>query len=888
MAQDPSTRSPAAALAPAPALSRWAVAVQGAVQGVGFRPWWVRQAAELGLSGWVRNGGQGLRLELQGPEAALHEALRRLRQCPPPLARISAIRQQPLPLDAAAPAGRFEIHASEQGATPGTGLPPDTAPCADCLHELFDPTNRRWRHPFINCTQCGPRFSVTRALPYDRPQTSLAGFALCPACAAEYAHPADRRHHAQPIACPACGPRLALWTPDGRECVEAGDALAAAVACLRAGQVLAIKGAGGYHLVADALQPEPLARLRAAKQRASKPFALMLPTVASAALWVQAGLGLPAGAVREQAAAEVLATLTSPARPVLLLPCQPGVAAAHPGVAPGLAEWGVMLPATPLHELLVHEALGRPAGTAWRQQPQPGLLWVMTSANPGGEPLVTREAEALSRLAALQADGRPLVDALLVNDREILGRLDDSVRRPMVAVSTPPTGPATGPATGGGPSRGMEAAAPTVRFPFVRRARGYVPDPIPLPAWAAEAPPVLATGGWLKATVCLTRGAEAFFSPHVGDLGSVASRQALVESAERLCQFLAVRPAAVAHDLHPDFFSTQHAQALAAGWGVPAVPVQHHAAHAAAVLAEHGHAGPALALVLDGTGLGDDGQVWGGELLALAPGAAAPVRRLAHLPPLPLPGGDKAATEPWRLAAGLLAQAGRGAELVQRWPTVPGAGALASWLQRQASTWGPAGQGGAVASVAATRSALAAARCTSAGRWFDAAAALIGGLSHQNHEAEAAMRLEAWATQAGGLAVPPWPGAWQVDAAGTLHWPGLVARLLDAAPEVAPGVPSGGAAAEVPAPQAQAAAAFHHTLVQALAAWVQHHACAQGVGTVALGGGCFINRLLSQGLVARLQAAGLLVLHAQAAPPGDGGLSLGQVQMAAWRLAARP
>lgn len=842
-----------AAIAPDTTSQRWGFRIQGAVQGVGFRPWCVRQSQELGLHGWVRNDGQGLALSLQGPLAALQALAWRLRHRPPALARIRSLTHWPEPLQTlpgdAQPGCRILPSPGDASpeATPATGLPPDTAPCADCLDELFDPTHRRWRHPFINCTQCGPRWSVTARLPYDRPHTSLAGFALCPDCAAEYHDPADRRHHAQPTACPACGPQLALWTPQGQPLDGEGEPLAAAVARLRAGQVLAVKGVGGYHLMCDALQAAPLARLRAAKQRASKPFALLAPNRASADRWVDLSLGH--GALVADA---VAAQLQSPRRPILLLPCRPGVAPAHSGVAPGLAEWGVMLPPSPLHELLCHTWLGQPAGDGWRHAAHPGLLWVMTSANPGGEPLVIDEAEALQHLGGL-------ADALLVHNRPILGRLDDSVARPMPPLcSTPPSPDVSGP-TQAGPDAAARAGA--VHTPFVRRARGWVPEPIALPAWAADAPPVLATGGWLKNTVCLTRRGEAFLSGHVGDLASAASRAALVQAQQRLGQFLGVQPQAVAHDLHPDFFSTQHAQALAAAWGVPAVPVQHHHAHAAAVLAEHGHPGPALALVLDGTGLGTDGSVWGGELLRLDAGGAR-CTRLAHLPALHLPGGDRAASEPWRLAAGLLAAAGRAGEVAARFPGLPGASTLAALLAR-----GRAGNG---------TSSLAGPRCTSAGRWFDAAAALLLGHGHNRHEAEGALRLESLASQAGGLAVPPWAGAWHLDDQGRLHWPGLLQRLLDA-PTPPAGDEGGSAATEV---HAGLAAAFHHTLVQAWVAWVAWHARAQGLGVVALGGGCFINRWLRQGLVAGLQAARLQVLEAVQAPPGDGGLSLGQALVA--------
>jgi len=846
-------------------LTRSRFRVQGAVQGVGFRPWCAQQAAELALAGWVRNDAQGLICELQGAPEAVHAFARRLREQAPPLARVERIEQLALPVWAPWPSGadgtgeagraRFHILPSETDAATAlaTSLPPDTAPCADCLAELFDPANRRWRHPFITCTQCGPRFSITARLPYDRPNTSLADFPLCPACAAEYHTPGNRRHHAQPIGCPACGPRIALWRPDGTPlpAITTPEVLADAVARLNAGQVLAVKGVGGYHLMADARQPATLARLRAAKQRAHKPFALMLPTLASARQWVQLSateemgeMGEPEEQARQDAAdaanglpgesftGYTQKLLTDPRRPIVLLPCLPGVAQAHPLIAPGLEEWGVMLPPSPLHLLLCHEALGRPSGTDWLNAPH-APLWVLTSANPGGEPLVTQEEEAVARLGGAAG----LADALLVHDRPILSRLDDSVRRPL--------------------GRDAQGRPHTV---WIRRARGWVPEPVPLPGVSADAPPVLALGGWLKNTVCVTRGNEAFVSPHLGDLGNAPSRRALVEMVERLCGFLGVKPALIAHDLHPDFFSTQHAHALAQTWGVPTLPVQHHHAHAAAVLAEHGGHADALALVLDGTGLGTDGTPWGGELLHLradAPATSpaawlAQFTRLGHLPTLRLAGGDQAAAQPWRLGAAVLMAAGQGERIAERYVAQPQAALVATLLAR----------------------GLNSPPTSSAGRLFDAAASLLADVQHHSHEAHAATVLEALAQRCPPEQATPWAGAWHLCAEGVLSWPGLWQHLAEA------GEPSPEREAHHPARAAQAAAQFHATLVAALAAWVQHHTRAQGVTRVALGGVCFVNRLLRNGLHASLSAAGLDVLEARHLPPGDGGLSFGQAAVA--------
>lgn len=824
-------------LSPAPSATvrrRWRLRVEGAVQGVGFRPWCLHQAVELGLSGSVRNDGHGLDCEVQGPSAALEIFARRLRESPPPLAVIRRLRvDDGLPIDGEA---GFVIHHSHRAESLRTLLPPDTAPCEACLDELFDPADRRWRHPFINCTQCGPRFTLTRALPYDRASTALRDFALCADCAAEYADPADRRHHAQAICCPRCGPSVALWSSDGQR-REVADVIAAAVAVIEDGGILAVKGVGGYQLLCDARQPAAVGRLRERKRRATRPFGLLVPNLASARQWVR----VPA---------PVDALLAAPDRSILLLPCRPGMAEAHPSLAPGLVDWGLALPASPLHWLLIHEALGRPLDSGWREAARP-LLWVMTSANPGGEPLVIDEADAIARL------GR-LADALLVHDRPIVGRADDSVRRPWLAALTDPAGP-SGPVEASGAEvarqRVLAMPAPPVA-PFVRRARGWVPVPIELPGVDADAAPVLATGGWLKNTVCVTRGNEAFVSPHIGDLSSAAACRALVGMVERLTDFLAVRPAAVAHDLHPDFFSTRQALALAERWRVPALGVQHHRAHAAAVMAEHGlDAG--LAIVLDGVGLGADGQAWGGELLALD---GNDWQRLSHLPSLPLAGGERVAREPWRLAAAVLAAIGQGEAIAGRFAAQPLAGGVAALLQ-------------APARLPTT---------TSAGRLFDAAAALLGLCQRNDYEGEAAMRLEACA--AGARAGLPARGSRDPDGSvkddGHPDLTGLYRALAGFDPD------------EVGA-RAAMADHFHRSLASVLVAWVAHHhdeafrRTGQDLAIV-LAGGCWINQRLRDLTVQGLAHRGQGVHEARAVPCGDGGLSLGQAAVALRAIAADP
>lgn len=783
---------------------RLALRVRGAVQGVGFRPFVYRLALELGLQGWVLNDADGVLIEAQGPAAALRELQRRLHSDAPPMARVQSVHATPQALASDVRPG-FHILAS-RGSTRAavtTTIPPDTATCADCLRELFNPADRRHRYAFINCTQCGPRYTLTRRLPYDRATTSMADFPLCPACRREYTAPADRRFHAEPNACPVCGPQLALVSLQGLPLTAPGeDTIAATLALLRAGRIVAIKGLGGFHLACDARNADAVALLRERKHRDEKPFAVMVANAASALGWVDAS---PA----EQA------LLAAAERPIVLASLRPhreGRGDALPGIAPGLQTLGLMLPCTPIQFLLFHEAAGRPAGVDWLQQAQE-LMLVMTSANPGGEPLVRDNGEALARLQGI-------ADALLLHERDIVARCDDSVLRVLA---------------GGAPQ-------------FIRRARGWTPRPIALGAHWQGSASVLATGGGLKNTVCVTRGSEAFLSPHIGSLDNAATCEALVEMTERLCRVLDVQPQAFAHDLHPDFFSTRHAQALAGARGLPVFAVQHHHAHIAAVAAEHGVQGPLLGLALDGVGLGSDGGAWGGELL-LVDGAR--FERLGHLAAIALPGGDTAAREPWRMAAAVLHSLGRGAEIEVRYRHRPAAAAVHQMLQRQ----------------------LRCPPTTSAGRWFDAAAALLHVRETNAFEGQAAMQLEALAANAA-----TWPPEAELDALVTLRADGsldptpLLAQLADTAV----------------ADAAAAAALFHHALAAGLARWVAQAATGSGLRTVALGGGCFLNALLNALLVPRLQALGLRVLQARQAPPNDGGLALGQAWVALHRLQSQP
>jgi hydrogenase maturation protein HypF len=474
----------------------------------------------------------------------------RLRSEAPRLARIDAIDCEP----AQVPGDGFVILASESGEIK-TAIGPDAAICPECIADLCDPTNRRWRYAFTTCTHCGPRYTVSRGIPYDRAQTSLAGFPLCAPCNDEYAAPSDRRFHAETTCCPDCGPQLSLLDAAGQ--ALAGDPVAETLRLLRAGHIVAIKGVGGFHLACDARNADAVAELRERKQREAKPFAVMGLNAASLADFARVGK-------------DESELLHSVAAPIVL--CPKG-ARELPGIAPGLAWLGAMLPGTPLHLLLWHEAAGRPDGTAWINEPS-DLLLVMTSANPHGEPLVIANAEALERLSGI-------ADAYLLHDRDIVIRCDDSVR----------AGPA-----------------------FIRRARGYVPVAIPL---ADDGPTVLALGGLMKNTICVMKGREAFLSQHVGGLDNAAAIGFLEETVGHLLAILDVRPDIIAHDLHPDFPSTHLALRLAEKFGIPAQGVAHHQAHIAAICAEHGVAGPLVGLAIDGVGLGPDGGAWGGELLRL-------------------------------------------------------------------------------------------------------------------------------------------------------------------------------------------------------------------------------------------------------------------------------
>ncbi len=776
-------------------MQRRRLIISGQVQGVGFRPFVYREAVARGLSGYVGNTPDGVIIEVQGPAAALDGLEDALRHNPPPLARIVTLETVAVPL--LADEAAFSIRHSDAG---GHGhkvlISPDVATCDDCLRELFDPHDRRYLYPFINCTSCGPRYTITRSIPYDRATTSMACFPLCPDCAREYADPANRRFHAQPNACPVCGPRLWTALPGGSSLPPAGPQtdyltpLADTARALLAGDIVAIKGLGGFHLACDARNPAAIARLRQRKRRPHKALAVM---VADAEAVRQLALPRP----------EELALLASHARPITLIARRPPENGGLPELlAPDVDTLGFMLPYTPLHHVLL-----RLAGQLSPEQARPAAL-VMTSGNAGGDPICLGNREALHALSAI-------ADRFLLHDRDILIRADDSVARVL----------------GDG---GVQ---------FIRRARGYVPSPLPLPdpAPGRAAPPVVAVGADLKNTLCLTRAGDAFVSQHIGDLGNPAINAFHGEILDHLTALLEVSPAAVVCDRHPGYHSTRLAETLAGSAGLPVHALQHHAAHLFAVLGEHRHPGPALGLILDGTGYGDDGTIWGGEvLLADASGA---VTRAGRLSRFTLPGGEAAIREPWRLACGFLTRLGLEQQAARLFPAVDPA-RLHGVIELAGLGLGPV--------------------TSSCGRLFDAASAILGLCDCISYEGQAAIRLE---------------HAQRHDAPGRLPWT-VHSTDSDAEPLAELDVDSLiralilGRLAGTPVPDL--ARQFHRSLIDGLAALCAEAARRTGVTAIALGGGVFLNRTVSDELPPLLAAQGLAVLRSRELPPGDGAVSYGQ------------
>jgi hydrogenase maturation protein HypF len=784
---------------------RTAVRVQGVVQGVGFRPFVYSLATSLGLGGLVGNDVDGVFAEVEGDPAAVAAFLSSLASDPPPLARIERITTTDM-----RPHGSvsFSIVPSEPGRERRTLVPADTATCADCLAELADPGDRRFGYPFINCTNCGPRFTIVRDVPYDRPLTTMAPFTMCDQCAAEYHDPADRRFHAQPTCCPACGPRLALLDATGTV-VSGQEPLVAAADLLRQGKVLAVKGLGGFHLAVDAFNEAAAAALRARKHREDKPFAVMVPDVEAARRLCEV----------DEAAAGLLA---SARRPIVLLPRRPevgsgssaeagaagaGLAAA---VAPGNRQLGLMLPYTPLHHLLLR-AVGRPI--------------VLTSGNASDEPIVYRDDEVVQRLGGI-------ADGFLTHDRAIQVRTDDSVVRPF---------------------RGRETV--------IRRSRGFVPEPLSVRTRFPR--PVLACGAELKNTFCLAKQNHAFISHHIGDLENAETLHSFTEGIEHFRRLFDITPEVVAHDLHPEYLSTKYAMDLADRGGdgglavggpggggsdggamgdVELVGVQHHHAHIASCLADNQADGPVIGVAFDGTGYGTDGTIWGGEFLVAD---LARFERAGHLESVPMPGGAAAIRQPWRMTAAYLDAAYLGdppdgldvARRNQRlWPGV----------------------------LTIARRGVNSPLTSSAGRLFDAVAALLGVRDAINYEGQAAVELEQ-------LADPAEQGAYRASITTGYPFRILGRELVRAVAEdlaagTAPGV---------------IAARFHNGVVGLITDCCLLLRERHGLSTVALSGGVFQNLLLTHAAVAQLERHGFGVLVHSRVPCNDGGISLGQAVVAA-------
>jgi hydrogenase maturation protein HypF len=799
------------------------------VQGVGFRPFVYRLALEEGLAGFVGNDTGGVVIEIEGLEARVEAFLARLRQEAPPLARIDSVAARPLPLaDADAGQAGFHIVASEGMGRVSTGIPADAATCPDCLRELLDPHDRRYRYPFLNCTNCGPRFTITRRIPYDRPQTSMAIFPMCPDCRKEYDDPLNRRFHAQPNACWSCGPRVWLvgarkkqaWTggstlqPAGRPALQlhalrtsesrlgtdgkllsgellptssmtptnsADFAIDQTIDLLLSGQIVAIKGIGGFHLSVDATNPAAVTRLRERKRRYGKPLAVMVRDLAAAR------------AVCALTAEEEL-LLTTSARPIVLARRREnsGLAA---DVAPGIPWLGLFLPYAPLQHLLFADARVR--------------ALVMTSANLSEEPIAIDNDEARARLSGI-------ADAFLMHDREILQRCDDSV-----------------------------AAVVDGAPQLLRRARGFVPLGVPLPL---DAPPLLAVGGHMKNVFALARGRFAYQSQHLGDLENLTGMEFFRESLYHLMYTFEIQPLAVVHDLHPGYLSTQWAKEWAQERGLPTIAVQHHHAHVAGCMAEHGLEGEVIGLALDGTGYASDGKIWGGEVLIAR---LESFERFAHLEYVPMPGGEAAIQEPWRMAFAHLCAAGFGAE-------------------QAASLTGATAEETRVLERMIARG-VNAPLTSSLGRLFDAVAAVVLERRVVDYEAQAAIELEGLAIDA----LNDEPG-YAMDVVGG-DWSARLPTRISAAPLWRALIADLRAGVSKP----RIAARFHAAVA---AAFVQASVLARAstdVNQVALSGGCLHNRILARLLRSGLEAEGFAVFQHRSISPGDGGLSYGQAAIAA-------
>lgn len=757
------------------------ILVRGIVQGVGFRPFIYNLASRFEISGTVTNTSDGVVIRAMARSDRLASFLDTLEHHPPPLARIISIEKKPL-LDPIT-SGGFAILESTPGSVANTAIPPDIAICDDCRHELLDPNDRRYRYPFINCTNCGPRFTIVETIPYDRPKTSMKVFPMCPECEREYRNPADRRFHAQPNACPVCGPQL-FWLRQDGEMMECSDPVREAAISLGKGKILAIRGLGGFHLAVDATSPEAVATLRQRKGRPDKPLAVMLPDIDTAQSLFH---------VSEEERQRLLA----PEHPIVLLHPRRQTGLAD-NLASGIDVIGIMLPYTPLHFLLFHETLC------------PQAL-VMTSGNVSGAPICTDNRDALRRLAAI-------ADFFLLHNREIVTRVDDSVCR---------------------------VVSGTTRL--IRRARGYVPAPLTIP-W--RLPQTLGCGGGLKSTFCLGRDHSVFLSQHIGDLFNLESLTFYSESIRHLEQVFEITPEIVACDLHPDYLSTRYAEELS----LPLYRIQHHHAHAVAIMAEHGLTEPVLAVVMDGTGFGPDGTVWGGEFLLAD---LTSYSRLGHLSPLQLPGGDKAAVEPWRMAVSALYRLYGEEGTVSA--KLPPALARVPPEHREAI-------------VSMLKHSFNTPLTSSCGRLFDAVSSILGVRQYMSYEGQAAMELESLAR---GSATSTWKNELSQACSRRLFPSNLVDKeKLEICSEEF--VRIAVLALQHGENPGKAALDFHFHLIRSITELTRLLAERTGIRQIALAGGCMQNSLLLEGLIHVFRYAGFEVYTGENVPINDGAISLGQ------------
>lgn len=746
--------------------------VRGTVQGVGFRPFVYRLAKQFNIAGTISNTNQGVVIEAEGDLASIEGFIATLRRTPPPLARITSFQQ--FSRSIVKGFTEFSILSNSSNQKDGALIPADIALCNECRQDILDPHNRRFSYPFANCTNCGPRFTIVESIPYDRMGTSMKYFPLCPSCRAEYENPENRRFHAQPNACGICGPEISYHDKEGIRLAVASPLREVALS-LKQGGIVAMRGLGGFHLLVDACSEQAVTRLRSRKGRKSKPLAVMTSSLEEACRFCSI----------ESAAADLLQGVV---RPIVLLPRKKSNLAA--ALTPGLDEVGVMLPYTPLHQLLFLE------------DDCPPVL-VMTSGNRSGDPIVTTNDTAVDVLGGI-------ADCFLLHNRNILTRVDDSVARIMGVGN---------------------------KVQILRRARGYVPSATPL---SRELPPMLACGGGLKSTFCLTRGKEAFLSQHIGDLFSLESLDFFKESIYHFKRLLQVEPVAVVCDLHPDYLSSHYANGLE----LPLYRVQHHHAHAAAVLAEHGIEDKVLALVLDGTGLGDDNTIWGGEVLEAD---CLSYKRIGSLSAMQLPGGDVAAQEPWRMGLSLLHAMGKSASALQMVDK-----------QKQAVLWQMMEQSFNCPST------------TSCGRFFDGIAALLGVCFTADYEGQAAMELEALARQALGMRdLDTLLRGCQCHAESQYVGNRLVLQQQQLTQRVLNQLGRG-------MDKAAIALDFHLGLIQSLSYFLLRLAEQTGLKRVVLTGGCMQNTLLLRGLFILLEQNDFTVYTGEQIPVNDGGIALGQ------------